>query len=154
MLFVPDPQPRKTLESSPYVTGEELRSREMLSSSRTRSKSLAEMRIQASSPDSQTNISSRILHSTPPSLSVASVLFPPPGDFQELFYLQPEGMRQIMPSSQHGVLGELGNGAQCTSDSLCTPQSEGRTHGNLTYFPFILSISLHGGKVLSPSQVM
>ncbi|KAM7084556.1 uncharacterized protein WM277_026278 isoform 3-T3 [Molossus nigricans] len=48
----------------------------------------------------------------------------PHRDFQELFYLQPEGMRQIILSSQHGVLGELGNGAQCTSDSLCIPQSE------------------------------
>ena len=51
-----------------------------------------------------------------------------------------------MLSSPHGALGELGNGAQCTSDSLGTPKSEGRAHGNLSYFPFILSISLCDGE--------
>lgn len=48
-------------------------------------------------------------------------------------------------------LGELGKGTQST---LYVPpsQSEGRAHGNLTYFPFILSISFYDGEeVPSPS---
>lgn len=54
----------------------------------------------------------------------------------------------MMTSSQPGILEDL---QMEPPDSLHTLESEGRAHVNPTYFLFILSISLHGGDVSSPS---
>lgn len=112
----------KKSEVPPYVTGEDLRSREILSGWRTHGVSLAETRIGARSPDSQANIPSRVRHSLPhlPSARPLCTLSSPRGLPGALLSApRRRGTDDALLPAR--ALGELGKGAQGTSDFLAPP---------------------------------